>query len=324
MMRVFVTGGAGYIGSVCVEELLHAGHEVQVFDNLSEGHRSAVDRRARFCEGDLENRDLLFRVMGEFQPEAVIHFAGKALVPESMRNPSIYYRTNVSCGVNLLDAMVACGCKKIVFSSTCATYGIPEKVPIDERTPQNPINPYGHSKLVFEQILKWYETVHGVVFTALRYFNAAGASKQFGEHHRIETHLIPNVLKVALGQAEHVTVFGDKYPTPDGTCIRDYIHLVDLASAHILALNRTQSGAYNVGTGEGYSVLQVVETARKITGHSIPVKIMDGRPGDPPRLVAKENKLRNELGWKPKYEKLADIVGSAWAWHQAHPEGYPD
>ncbi|MFZ5806280.1 MAG: UDP-glucose 4-epimerase GalE [Verrucomicrobiota bacterium] len=323
-MNVFVTGGAGYIGSVCVEELIKAGHHVSVWDNLSEGHRSAVEPQAHWLQGDLEDRKALLTALKKTKPEAVIHFAGKALVPESMKDPSIYYRTNVAYGIHLLDCMLEAGCKKIVFSSTCATYGIPEKVPMDERTPQKPVNPYGHSKLIFEQILKWYEQIHGVIFVALRYFNAAGASEHYGEHHRIETHLIPNVLKVALGQAEKVSVYGDVYPTPDKTCIRDYIHLIDLASAHILALGRESSAVYNLGTGEGYSVLQVIETARRITGHPIPMEILPPRPGDPPRLVASSHKIKQELGWDPKYSKLTDIISSAWEWQKSHPQGYAD
>jgi len=323
-MHVFVTGGAGYIGSVCVEELIKAGHQVTIFDNLSEGHRSAVDPKARLVVGELGDRDVLFKAVAEAKPDAAIHFAGKALVPESMRDPSIYYRVNVGCGVNLLDALIAAGCKKIVFSSTCATYGIPDRMPMDETLPQNPVNPYGHSKLIFEQILKWYSQIHGITYTALRYFNASGASERFGEHHRIETHLIPNVIKVALGQSELITVFGDDYPTPDGSCIRDYIHLTDLASAHILALQRETSGAFNLGTGEGYSVLQVVEAVRKVTGHAVPIKICPRRAGDPPRLVASSTKIKTEMGWNPKYTKIIDVVDSAWQWHKLHPNGYPD
>lgn len=324
LMKVFVTGGAGYIGSVFVEETIAAGHEVTVFDNLTEGHKSAIHPQANFIQGDLLDRDCIHQAVARTKPDAVVHFAGKALVPESMKNPSIYYQVNVTGGVNLLDAMVAADCKKIIFSSTCATYGVPEKVPIDERCPQKPINPYGHSKLIFEQVLKWYEQIHGTVFIALRYFNASGASEQYGEHHRIESHLIPNILKVALGQSEYVTVFGDKYPTPDGTCIRDYIHLKDLASAHILALKREASAAFNLGTGEGYSVLQVVDACRKVTGKDIPVKIMPGREGDPARLVAGAHRARIELGWQPKFLRIADIVKTAWDWHVKHPQGYPD
>lgn len=323
-MKVFVTGGAGYIGSVCVEELIAAGHTVAVWDNLSEGHRAALHPKAVFLQGDLADRDLLQRAMQEQKPEAVIHFAGKALVPESMRDPSIYYRVNVSGGVNLLDAMVAANCRKIIFSSTCATYGLPEKVPMDETTPQKPINPYGHSKLVFEQILAWYAQIHGIVPTCLRYFNAAGASAERGEHHRVETHLIPNVLFTALGQRPVVEVFGEKHATPDGTCIRDYIHVRDLASAHILALGREKAGAFNVGTGTGVSVKQLIELARKITGKEIPIEGRPARAGDPPALVASSAKLQRELGWKAVHSGLDQILAHAWAWHQAHPQGYAD
>jgi UDP-glucose 4-epimerase len=270
------------------------------------------------------DRDLLIRAVQEHRPEAVIHFAGKALVPESMRDPSLYYRVNVSGGVNLLDAMVAVGCKKIIFSSTCATYGLPERVPIDEGTPQKPINPYGHSKLMFEQILGWYAQIHGLVPTCLRYFNAAGASAERGEHHRVETHLIPNVLFTALGQRPHVEVFGEQHATPDGTCIRDYIHVKDLASAHILALHREQPGFFNVGTGNGYSVRQVIEVAKKVTQREIPVQGRPARAGDPPKLVAASQKLQRELGWKPVHSSLDQILSSAWDWHQAHPRGYAD
>jgi UDP-glucose 4-epimerase len=323
-MKVLVTGGAGYIGSVCVEELIAAGHEVVVWDNLSEGHKGALHPKAVFLQGDLLDRDLLMRAVQEHQPEAVIHFAGKALVPESMRDPSAYYRVNVSGGVNLLDAMVAAGCRKIIFSSTCATYGVPERVPIDEATSQKPINPYGHSKLMFEQILAWYGQIHGIIPTCLRYFNAAGASAERGEHHRVETHLIPNVLFTALGQKPHVEMFGEQHATPDGTCIRDYIHVRDLASAHILALQREQPGFFNVGTGNGYSVRQVIEAAKKITQKEIPVQGRPARVGDPPKLVAASQKLQRELGWKPVHSSLEQILASAWAWHQAHPRGYAD
>jgi UDP-glucose 4-epimerase len=321
-MRVFVTGGAGYIGSVCVEALIAHGDEVCVFDNFSEGHRQAVHPRAKLVEGDLLDRGVIERAVREFSPEAVIHFAGKALVGESMTDPGLYYRTNVMGGVNLLDAMKVSGCKKIVFSSTCATYGLPEKIPMDERTPQKPINPYGHSKLLYEQILQWYEQLHGIVYVALRYFNASGATETYGEHHRIETHLIPNVLKVALGQEEQVSIFGEAHATPDGTCIRDYIHVGDLASAHIAALGREKSACYNLGTGEGHSVRQVVECARRVTGHPIPAQVLPARAGDPPRLVASAHRARIDLGWTPRFVKLADTITTAWAWHQKHPRGY--
>jgi len=324
MKRIFVTGGAGYIGSVCVEVLADAGYEVTVFDDLSEGHRAAVDPRADFIEGNLLKEDSIRKAVAKVEPEGVIHFAGKALVPESMKNPGLYYRVNVQGGVNLLDAMAAVDCRKIVFSSTCATYGKPEKIPIDERAKQQPINPYGHSKLVFEQVLDWYRTLFGIEYVALRYFNAAGASEKFGEHHRVETHLIPNVMKVALGQSEVVTVFGDSHPTPDGTCIRDYIHVLDLADAHIRALESDKSGAYNIGTGQGHSVLQVVEAVRKVTGKDIPVKMMPPREGDPPSLVAAPHRLKMELQWAPRFQKISEVVETAWQWHERHPDGYPD
>ena len=270
------------------------------------------------------NREQIFEVMAKTKPDAVMHFSANALVAESMSNPSKYFRNNVGNGINLIDAMVDAGVKKLVFSSTCATYGMPEKVPIDERLPQKPINPYGQSKLMFEQILKWYDQIHGLVHVNLRYFNAAGASERFGEDHRIETHLIPNVLKVALGQKEQVEVYGNNYSTPDGTCIRDYIHIFDLAAAHMLALNRESSSFYNLGTGEGYSVQQVIDVARKITKHPIPSVIKTPRPGDPPRLVASSHKIAQELGWKPKFQRLNAIIESAWAWHVKHPNGYGD
>ena len=283
-----------------------------------------VDKRAAFIRGDLSHREEILKAVKEKKPDAVMHFAANALVGESMTNPSKYFRNNVSAGVNLLDAAVEAGVKKFIFSSTCATYGTPEKIPMDERLPQKPINPYGQSKLMFEQILNWYDRIHGLVHVNLRYFNAAGASEQFGEDHRIENHLIPNVLKVALGQREKVEIFGDKYATPDGTCIRDYIHIHDLAAAHMLALERETSVSYNLGSGEGFSVRQVLDLARKVTGHPIPATVQPARAGDPPRLVASSHKITSELGWRPKYQRLQPILESAWAWHQKHPNGYGD
>ncbi|MDX6765701.1 MAG: UDP-glucose 4-epimerase GalE [Candidatus Methylacidiphilales bacterium] len=321
-MRIFVTGAAGYIGSVCVESLLAGGHVVRVYDNMAEGHHDAVTAPAELVVGDLLDGPLLKKSLTEFKPDAVLHFAGRALVGESMRDPGIYYAVNVTGGCNLLEAMVAAGCKKIVFSSSCATYGLPEKIPIDERCPQKPINPYGHSKLLFEQILKWYEQVYGMVHINLRYFNAAGATQKNGEDRKIETHLIPIVLDVALGKRPQIAIFGDKHNTPDGTCIRDYIHVLDLADAHLLALGRTASASYNVGTGEGVSVLQVIEACRKVTGHPIPAVIEPPRAGDPPRLVASANRIKMDLGWKPQFTKIHDTVASAWEWRRAHPQGY--
>lgn len=324
MSKIFVTGGAGYIGSICVEQLINAGYDVAVFDNLTEGHRKAVDPRARFFEGDLADPAVIKLALKEFAPDAVMHFAANALVGESMTNPAKYFRNNVCNGLNLVNAMVETGVERFVFSSTCATFGIPDRVPIDESLPQRPINPYGESKLMFEKILRWYGEIHPFRFVALRYFNAAGATEQFGEDHRIETHLIPNVLKVALGQKEAVEIFGTDYETPDGTCIRDYIHILDLAQAHILALDAKESGFFNLGTGGGTSVREIIDTCRAITGKDIPVVEKPRRPGDPPRLIAGSDRIRDTLGWTPKYQDIRQIIESAWAWHLKNPLGYGD
>lgn len=323
-MKILVVGGAGYIGSVCAELLLDAGHEVSIFDNLSEGHRAAIDPRAEFIKCDLEDRQSVERLFERRRPEAVMHFAANALVGESMQNPSKYFRNNVANGLNLLDAMVEAGIQKIIFSSTCAIFGPPERVPIDETMPPRPINPYGESKLAFEKILRWYEQIHGLAFVSLRYFNAAGASARFGEDHRVETHLIPNVLKVALGEKPHVEIFGTDYETPDGTCIRDYIHIVDLAQAHILALDATKSDFYNLGTGGGASVREVIDACRKVTRCKIDIVEKPRRPGDPSRLIASSEKINRELGWKPQFQSLDAIIESAWKWHQKFPRGYGD
>jgi len=264
-MKILVVGGAGYIGSVCAELLLDQGHEVSVFDSLSEGHRGAIDPRARFIEGDLQDRQAIDSALAVVRPEAVMHFAASALVSESMRDPSKYFRNNISNGLNLLDAMVAAHVERIVFSSTCAIFGLPERVPIGETAPTRPINPYGESKLAFEKILRWYEEIHGLKFVSLRYFNAAGATANFGEDHRLETHLIPNVLKVPLGQKPHLEIFGTDYETPDGTCIRDYIHIVDLARAHILALGAAGSAFSNLGSGGALRVALAIAGCRDMT-----------------------------------------------------------
>ena len=323
-MNVFVTGGAGYIGSVCVEQLLDAGHTVTVYDNLTEGHRSAVDTRAQFVLGEPErDRDIRDAVRAA-KPDAILHFAANALVGESMTNPGKYFHNNVCNGLKLLNAALEARVQKFVFSSTCATYGPPDRVPMTEDLPQRPINPYGESKLMFEKMLTWYHQLHGLEFVAFRYFNAAGASEKFGEHHRVETHLIPNVLKVALGQSAQCEIYGTDYPTPDGTCIRDYIHIIDLAQAHMLALTPGKQGFYNLGNGDGYSVREVIQTCEKVTGKKIPAVEKPRRPGDPPKLVAGADKAVRELGWKPKYPKLEDIVTTAWNWHEKHPDGYPD
>lgn len=323
-MRIFLTGGAGYIGSICAEYLLDRGHNVIVFDNLTEGHRSAIDPRAQFIDGDLNDRGGTLAALRATSPDAVMHFAANALVAESMRDPSKYFRNNVAGGINLADGAVAAGVKVLIFSSTCATYGAPERMPMDESLPQRPINPYGESKLMFERVLRWYDEIHHLRHVNLRYFNAAGASEKFGEHHRIETHLLPNVLRVALGQSPHVEIYGTSHPTPDGTCIRDFVHVLDLAVAHELALKADVSTSYNIGTGTGYSVRQVIDAARKITCHPIPVVEKPARDGDPPRLVASADKLRQELGWVPQHANLDAVISSAWRWHRAHPHGYPD
>jgi UDP-glucose 4-epimerase len=323
-MKIVVVGGAGYIGSICSELLLDQGHEIAVFDNLSEGHRGALDPRARFIEGDLQDRQTIDSALAVARPEAVMHFAASALVSESMRDPSKYFRNNISSGLNLLDAMVTAHVERIVFSSTCAIFGLPEQVPIGETAPTRPINPYGESKLAYEKILRWYDEIHGLKFVSLRYFNAAGATANFGEDHRLETHLIPNALKVALGQKPHVEIFGTDYETPDGTCIRDYIHIVDLARAHILALGTARSELYNLGSGGGASVREVIAACRKITGKKIDTVEKPRRPGDPPRLIASSEKIKRELGWQPQFQSLDAIIESAWKWHEKFPHGYGD
>ena len=323
-MNVFVTGGAGYIGSVCTEELLNAGHQVIVYDDLSEGHRAAVDPRASFIFAKPEVDGDILAAVKSVRPDAILHFAAIALVGESMTNPKKYFHNNFVNALKLADAAVECSVKKFVFSSTCATYGPPDKIPMTEDLPQRPISPYGESKLMLEKALMWYQQFYGLEFIAFRYFNAAGASRQFGEHHRIETHLIPNVLLVAQGRKSHVEIYGTDYPTPDGTCIRDYIHIKDLAQAHILGLQPGKSGFFNLGNGDGYSVKEVITACEQITGKKIPVIEKPRRAGDPPKLIAAANKAYTVLGWKPQYPKLEDIVKTAWAWHQKHPAGYAD
>ena len=321
-MKVLVTGGAGYIGSVTTEKMLDAGHEIVVFDNLERGHRQALDDRARFIEGDLRDKDSIASAMMDVKPDAVMPFAAYALVPESMEQPEIYFRNNLGGGVNLSEAMLKADVGRIVFSSTCATYGQPDNVPITEDEKQKPENPYGESKLQFEKVLNWYRELHGMKAVFLRYFNACGATEKFGEDHDPETHIIPIVLQVALGQRENVKIFGEDYDTPDGSCVRDYIHIVDLAQAHILALETEQDGPYNLGNGSGYSVKEVIEVAREVTGHPIPAVKADRRPGDPAKLIAAADKAKDVLGWKPEYPDLKDIIASAWQWHQSHPNGY--
>ena len=325
-MAVLVTGGAGYIGSVAVERLADAGHKVVVFDNLIKGHKGAVDPRATFVEGDIADLPLLERTLKEHQVGAVMHFAAHSLVGESMENAAKYFTNNVSASVTLVEAMIRAGTTMLVFSSSAATYGMPRSSPIKETDPTAPINPYGESKLLFEKMLRWFDEVHGVRFVSLRYFNAAGASEKYGEVHDPETHIIPIVLQAALGQRPHVQIYGGDYETPDGTAIRDYVHVIDLADAHILALEWLAGGGesqiFNLGNGSGFSVQEVVEAARKVTGREIPAQIGPRRSGDPPVLVASSEAIISKLGWKPKYAELEEIIGTAWKWHQSHPLGY--
>lgn len=323
-MNVLITGGAGYIGSACVEFFLNAGHSVIVFDNLSEGHRLAVDPRATFIRGDCHDRRSLAETLHRYQIEAVVHFAASALVSESMRLPGKYFFNNTSGTQSVLDSCVVVGVRKLVLSSTCATYGVPETDRISESHPQRPVNPYGESKLLVERMLPWYQQAHGLEFVGLRYFNAAGATALRGEHHRIETHLIPNVIKVALGQSPSCEVFGEDYPTPDGTCVRDYIHVEDLAQAHLLALMSGKCGFFNLGNGSGHSIREVIRTCEQVSGCKIPALFKPRRAGDPPRLVAAADKAMQDLGWKPRLARLDQILASAWNWHRTHPHGYPD
>ncbi len=326
-MVVLVTGGAGYIGSHAARALKAAGHDVVIFDDLSTGHRKAAGDFP-FVQGSVTDGEALKAAMRSHSVDAVMHFAARSLVGESMENPAKYYRDNVAGGVALLEAVRECGVKYVIFSSTAAVYGEPERVPIDEEHPLRPTSVYGRTKLVFEQMLADYARVYPLRYAALRYFNAAGADPggEIGEDHRPETHLIPIVIQAALGQREAVSVYGTDYPTPDGTCIRDYIHVSDLASAHVLALERLASGgpsgAYNLGNGSGFSVLEVIETVRRVTGRPVAVREAPRRPGDPAVLVASSEKARRELGWEPRFTALDEIVRTAWEWHRQNPAGF--
>ncbi|MBA2735685.1 MAG: UDP-glucose 4-epimerase GalE [Pyrinomonadaceae bacterium] len=316
-MNILITGGAGYIGSVVVEECLRGGHNPVVYDNLVKGHRESVAAEAEFIEGDLLDGDLLKRVFRESEIEAVIHMAAYSLVGESVENPSKYYHNNVAAGLSLLDAMRECDIVKLVFSSTAAVYGEPEKQPIEENDKLAPTNPYGETKLAFENALRWYENAYGLHYASLRYFNAAGASEKCGELHEPETHLIPLVLQAAIGNRAHVEIYGEDYPTRDGTCIRDYIHVIDLAQAHILALDilDKKSAIYNLGCGgAGYTVREVIDAAGEVTGLEIPFRVAARRAGDPAVLIAGSDKIKTELGWNPEYQDLHIIVDSAWQW----------
>jgi UDP-glucose 4-epimerase len=324
-MRVLVTGGAGYIGSVVAEELLKDGHDVFVYDSLYKGHRASVAPEATFVRADLMDGEQLRRTLSDGRVEAVIHMAADSLVGESVLEPAKYYRNNVVAGLVLLDAMRDEGVRRIVFSSTAAVYGEPEKQPVEESDPTKPTNPYGESKLTFERALRWYENAYGIHYASLRYFNAAGASGRCGEAHDPETHLIPAVLQAATGKRAEVEIFGEDYPTRDGTCVRDYIHVVDLARAHILALGilDERSAIYNLGCGgEGYSVREVINVAHEVTGRDIPVQVSPRRAGDPAVLIASPLRIKRELGWTPLKQDLKTIIQSAWNWMQQRPDGY--
>ena len=325
-MKVLVTGGAGYIGSVTSEVLLSRGYEVVVFDNLSQGHRAAVPVAADWIEGDLSSPHDIHHAIDSHRPGAVMHFAARSLVGESINEPFTYLRDNVVNGLNLIEACVAGGVERFILSSTANLFGTSTADLIDEQEPIVPGSPYGESKWALERALDWVSQTKGLHFASLRYFNAAGASEERGEHHKLETHLIPLVLQVAAGHRDYITIFGDDYDTPDGTCVRDYVHVLDLAEAHVLAMQELAQDncTYNLGSGQGYSVRQVIESARAVTGTSIPAQIGSRRAGDPARLVASSDRIRKELGWKPRFSGLEQIIDSAWRWHQRHPDGYSD
>ncbi|MGL4308772.1 UDP-glucose 4-epimerase GalE [Cetobacterium sp. SF1] len=329
-MAILVCGGAGYIGSHAVKALLEAKEEVIVLDNLQTGHKESVSKNVKLEIGDLRDKVFLDRVFKENKIEGVIHFAADSLVGESMTNPGKYFENNMVGSLNLLNAMKENNVKRIVFSSTAATYGEPENVPLLETDKTLPTNPYGESKLMVEKMLKWYDYAYGIKYTALRYFNVAGAypTGEIGEDHKTETHLIPIILQVALGKREKIAIYGDDYPTEDGTCIRDYVHVMDLVDAHILAMNRLRAGEesriYNLGNGEGFSVKEVIDVAREVTGHPIPAEVSPRRAGDPAKLVASSKKAMEELKWVPKYDSLHKIIDTAWKWHKNNPNGFKD
>ena len=327
LMNVLVSGGAGYIGSVVSTELLRAGHTVTVLDSLIKGHRKAVPPGAELVVGDISDRALVDRLLIEKKPDACMHFAAFIEAGESMKTPAAFFRNNTANALALLEALIAHGVGKFVFSSTAALFGNPVRLPISEDDVLAPTNAYGESKLLVERMLDWFGRIHGLRYACLRYFNAAGATVDVGEDHSPETHLIPLVLQVALGKRQSVSLFGTDYPTPDGTCVRDYIHVLDLAIAHLLALEALSTRervAYNLGNGQGFSVRQVVEVARKVTGHAIPVVEAGRRAGDPATLVASSERIKSELGWKPRYPDLESIISSAWEWHRRNPNGYPE
>ena len=327
-MVVLVTGGAGYIGSILTEQMIDQGHRVVVVDNLSRGHRAAVVPEAFFIQADLNDQQALEDIFRNYRIDSVMHLAACTSVEQSMKEPGRYFRNNVSCGINLLDCMIKHGVKHIVFSSSAAVYGEPEEVPVSEDSSLNPVNAYGDSKLVFERILCWYSKSYGLKYISLRYFNVAGASQRFGADHHPETNLIPIVVRAALGDIEYLPVFGDDYNTRDGTCVRDYINVLDIARAHILVLDSFGEGlgnrAYNLGNGEGFSVMEVIKTARKVTGAAIPVRVYPRRPGDPAVLIADYRRAKEYIGWEPENSLLENIIRSAWLWQKEHPQGYND
>ena len=323
--HVLVTGGAGYIGSVVAAQLIAAGHRVTVLDNLNRGHREAAPAGAELGTGDVSDRALLDTLFAPRGVHAVVHMAALAEVGESMREPERYFRNNSAGTLTLLEAMLAHGVGRMVFSSTAALFGDPERVPVDETHPLRPCNAYGESKLITEQMLEWFHRIHGLRYASLRYFNVAGAAGELGADHRPESNLIPLILQVALGQRAHVEIYGSDYATPDGTCVRDYIHVSDLATAHLLALDALEEQGrmiYNLGNGQGFSVRQVIETARRVTGHAIPAVESARRPGDPAVLVASSETIRRELGWTPQRSAIKTIIADAWEWHRRHPHGY--
>jgi len=324
-MTILVTGGAGYIGSICAEALLQQGHEVIIVDNLQEGHREAVSPESIFYEGDYGDAAILGEIFRDHAIDAVMHFAADTRVETSMTDPGRFFRNNLANGITLLDVMRDMGCKRIIFSSTAATFGEPRYIPIDEKHPQLPVNSYGESKLMFEKVLDWYHRAYGIKFNALRYFNAAGASEKLGDAKRTVTLLIPVTIQVLLGQRKKLFIFGRDYDTRDGTCIRDYIHVEDLARAHILALEKLDeypNGKYNLGNGQGFTNLEVVNAVEKVTGKTVPFEYASRRPGDPAVLISSSDLAKEELGWEPEYTKLEEIAASAWEWHRKHPDGY--
>jgi len=323
-LHILVVGGAGYVGSVTVDQLINGGHDVTVLDNVVAGHRGALNPSAEFVQADVRDEEALNRLFAAHSFHAVINYSGYIIAPESVRQPGRYFANNIGGAIALLNAMATYGVTRHVFSSSAAVYGEPEMIPIPEEHPMAPINPYGETKAAVERMLPWYEKQFGLRSVSLRYFNAAGATERLGEDHRPETHLIPNVLQVALGQRPAISLYGDDYSTRDGTCVRDYIHVSDLAAAHLLALDRTdtESAAYNLGSGLGFTNREVIEAARAVTGEPIPVHEEPRRPGDPAELVASQDKIRAELGWSPAHPDIEDIIETAWRWHREHPKGY--